>query len=85
MKSFFQEVTKRLSLPADIRLPENFLARSSISLSPDGQLTRRSRRKSLVIHEWLEILPHRLKDIPCHFIRVADGQKAVVNWQILFK
>ena len=43
-----QEVTKRLSLPADIRLPENFLARSSISLSPDGQLSRRSRRKSLV-------------------------------------
>ncbi|PVD25313.1 hypothetical protein C0Q70_15813 [Pomacea canaliculata] len=42
-----EEVTKRLSLPADIRLPENFLARSSISLSPDGQLTRRSRRKSL--------------------------------------
>ncbi|XP_076448459.1 cyclin-dependent kinase 17-like [Babylonia areolata] len=42
-----EEVTKRLSLPADIRLPENFLARSSISLSPDGQLSRRSRRKSL--------------------------------------
>lgn len=43
-----QEVTKRLSLPADIRLPENFLAQQSLSLSPDGQLTRRSRRKSLV-------------------------------------
>ncbi|XP_012935400.1 cyclin-dependent kinase 18 [Aplysia californica] len=42
-----EEVTKRLSLPADIRLPENFLARQSLSLSPDGQLTRRSRRKSL--------------------------------------
>ncbi|GFR62033.1 cyclin-dependent kinase [Elysia marginata] len=44
---FLKEVTKRLSLPADIRLPENFLARQSLSLSPDGQLTRRSRRKSL--------------------------------------
>ncbi|CAG5130797.1 unnamed protein product [Candidula unifasciata] len=43
-----EEVTKRLSLPADIRLPENFLARQTLSLSPDGQLTRRSRRKSLV-------------------------------------
>ncbi|BFZ10429.1 hypothetical protein BsWGS_13468 [Bradybaena similaris] len=42
-----EEVTKRLSLPADIRLPENFLARQSLSLSPDVQLTRRSRRKSL--------------------------------------
>ncbi|BFZ08216.1 hypothetical protein BsWGS_11256 [Bradybaena similaris] len=42
-----EEVTKRLSLPADIRLPENFLAHQSLSLSPDGQLTRRSRRKSL--------------------------------------
>ncbi|XP_050414094.1 cyclin-dependent kinase 17 isoform X2 [Patella vulgata] len=42
-----EEVTKRLSLPADIRLPENFLARQSLSLSPDGQLTRQSRRKSL--------------------------------------
>ena len=42
----FQEVTKRLSLPADIRLPGDFLARQS--LSPDGQLSRRLRRKSLV-------------------------------------
>lgn len=42
-----EEVTKRLSLPADIRLPDDFLRRSSISLSPDGQLSRRSRRKSL--------------------------------------
>lgn len=44
-RRFSQEVTKRLSLPADIRLPGDFLARQS--LSPDGQLSRRLRRKSL--------------------------------------
>ncbi|XP_076468889.1 cyclin-dependent kinase 17-like [Babylonia areolata] len=42
-----EEVSKRLSLPTDIRLPENFLTRSTLSLSPEGQLSRRSRRKSL--------------------------------------
>ncbi|WAR25236.1 CDK16-like protein, partial [Mya arenaria] len=41
----FQEVTKRLSLPADIRIPGHFLAKQS--LTPEGQLSRRSRRKSL--------------------------------------
>ncbi|XP_046339429.1 cyclin-dependent kinase 17-like isoform X2 [Haliotis rufescens] len=46
-RRFSEEVTKRLSLPADIRLPENFLARQNLTLSPDGQLSRRSRRKSL--------------------------------------
>ncbi|KAK3605818.1 hypothetical protein CHS0354_002436 [Potamilus streckersoni] len=44
-RRFSEEVTKRLSLPADIRLPGQFLARQS--LSPEGQLSRRSRRKSL--------------------------------------
>lgn len=43
---FLQEVTKRLSLPADIRIPGHFLAKQS--LTPEGQLSRRSRRKSLV-------------------------------------
>ncbi|KAK3102746.1 hypothetical protein FSP39_013612 [Pinctada imbricata] len=40
-----EEVTKRLSLPADMRLPGHFLTRAS--LSPEGMLSRRSRRKSL--------------------------------------
>ncbi|XP_033746417.1 cyclin-dependent kinase 16-like isoform X1 [Pecten maximus] len=44
-RRYNQEVTKRLSLPADMRLPGHFLARQS--LSPEGQLSRRSRRKSL--------------------------------------
>lgn len=39
------EVAKRLSLPADMRLPGHFLARQS--LSPESMLSRRSRRKSL--------------------------------------
>lgn len=39
------EVAKRLSLPADMRLPGHFLTRQS--LSPEGMLSRRSRRKSL--------------------------------------
>ncbi|XP_041348070.1 cyclin-dependent kinase 17-like isoform X2 [Gigantopelta aegis] len=46
-RRFSEEVTKRLSLPADIRLPENFLARQNLTLSPDGSMSRRSRRKSL--------------------------------------
>ncbi|XP_064607239.1 cyclin-dependent kinase 17-like [Liolophura sinensis] len=46
-RRFSEEVTKRLSLPADMRLPENFLNRHKECLSPDGQLSRRSRRKSL--------------------------------------
>ncbi|XP_078341209.1 cyclin-dependent kinase 17-like isoform X3 [Crassostrea virginica] len=40
-----KEVAKRLSLPADMRLPGHFLTRQS--LSPEGMLSRRSRRKSL--------------------------------------
>ncbi|KAL4226585.1 Cyclin-dependent kinase 17 [Mactra antiquata] len=44
-RRFSEEVTKRLSLPADIRLPGQFLAKQS--LTPEGQLSRRSRRKSL--------------------------------------
>ncbi|XP_029646194.1 cyclin-dependent kinase 17 isoform X1 [Octopus sinensis] len=40
-----KEALKRLSLPADMRLPENYLAQQGIS--PEGQLSRRSRRKSL--------------------------------------
>ncbi|XP_045164179.1 cyclin-dependent kinase 18-like isoform X2 [Mercenaria mercenaria] len=44
-RRFSEEVTKRLSLPADIRLPGQFLAKQS--RTPEGQLSRRSRRKSL--------------------------------------
>ncbi|KAL5015295.1 hypothetical protein ScPMuIL_009565, partial [Solemya velum] len=44
-RRFSEEVTKRLSLPADMRLSGHFLSRQS--LSPDGPLSRQSRRKSL--------------------------------------
>ena len=43
-----QDISKRLSLPADLRIPESFLAKQSSS-SPifDGPLTRTNRRQSL--------------------------------------
>ena len=46
---FLQEAAKRLSLPADMRLPSH-RSRTNLS-SPEGQLSRRSRRKSLVSPE----------------------------------
>lgn len=42
-----QDINKRLSLPADMRLPESFLAQQAVSPTLDGPLTRRSRRASL--------------------------------------
>ncbi|XP_064633937.1 cyclin-dependent kinase 17-like isoform X3 [Lineus longissimus] len=50
-RRFSEDVNKRLSLPADIRLPESFLLKHTQSnmLQPafDGPLTRRARRSSL--------------------------------------
>ncbi|CAG2104912.1 unnamed protein product [Medioppia subpectinata] len=42
-----QDISKRLSLPADLQLPESFLAKQSLSPTPDGPLTRQMRRQSL--------------------------------------
>lgn len=44
-RRYSQEANKRLSLPADMRLPSH-RSRTNLS-SPEGQLSRRSRRKSL--------------------------------------
>uniref|UniRef100_T1J4D4 cyclin-dependent kinase n=1 Tax=Strigamia maritima TaxID=126957 RepID=T1J4D4_STRMM len=41
------DINKRLSLPADIHLPESFIAKQSISPTLDGPLTRATRRQSL--------------------------------------
>ena len=43
-----QDINKRLSLPADLRLPDSFLARQATSPTLDGPLNRRLRRASLV-------------------------------------
>jgi hypothetical protein len=43
-----QDISKRLSLPADLRLPESFLAKQSLSPTLDGPLSRKLRRQSLV-------------------------------------
>ena len=40
-----QDINKRLSLPADLRVPEAFLQKQE--LSPDQPLSRVNRRKSL--------------------------------------
>jgi len=41
------EINKRLSLPADLHLPESFLQKQSLSPTLDGSLTRATRRQSL--------------------------------------
>ncbi|XP_033102515.1 cyclin-dependent kinase 17-like isoform X2 [Anneissia japonica] len=45
-RRFSEDISKRLSLPADMHLPEKFLAKCSFS-PPADKLTRRSRRASL--------------------------------------
>ncbi|KAG8232561.1 hypothetical protein J437_LFUL008699 [Ladona fulva] len=42
-----QDINKRLSLPADLHLPESFIAKQNVSPTIDGPLTRSSRRQSL--------------------------------------
>lgn len=42
-----EEISKRLSLPADLRLPENFVTRQTVSPTLEGPLTRATRRQSL--------------------------------------
>ncbi|ELU12112.1 hypothetical protein CAPTEDRAFT_175804 [Capitella teleta] len=42
-----QEINKRLSLPADMHLPESFLVKQDMSPSLDGPISRRLRRASL--------------------------------------
>uniref|UniRef100_A0A7N8X3S9 cyclin-dependent kinase n=1 Tax=Mastacembelus armatus TaxID=205130 RepID=A0A7N8X3S9_9TELE len=46
--SFIQDLNKRLSLPADIRIPDGYLEKLQLSSPPfDQPLSRRSRRASL--------------------------------------
>jgi hypothetical protein len=42
-----QDINKRLSLPADLHLPESFVAKQNASPTIDGPLSRASRRQSL--------------------------------------
>jgi len=42
-----EDINKRLSLPADMRLPESFIVKQSVSPTLDGPLNRRLRRASL--------------------------------------
>ncbi|CAG0912644.1 unnamed protein product, partial [Notodromas monacha] len=41
------DINKRLSLPADLRLPDSFISKESLSPVLDGPLTRATRRQSL--------------------------------------
>ena len=46
---YVQDLNKRLSLPADIRIPDGYLEKLQLSSPPfDQPLSRRSRRASLV-------------------------------------
>ncbi|XP_049845043.1 cyclin-dependent kinase 17-like isoform X1 [Schistocerca gregaria] len=42
-----QDINKRLSLPADLHLPESFIAKQNVSPTIEGPLTRATRRQSL--------------------------------------
>lgn len=42
-----QDINKRLSLPADLHLPESFIAKQNVSPTIEGPLSRASRRQSL--------------------------------------
>jgi len=42
-----EEINKRLSLPADLKLPDNFISRQAVSPTLEGPLTRATRRQSL--------------------------------------
>lgn len=43
-----EDINKRLSLPADLQLPQDFLTKLSLSPTIEGPLTRNIRRQSLV-------------------------------------
>ena len=42
-----EEINKRLSLPADLKLPDNFVEKMAVSPTLDGPLSRATRRQSL--------------------------------------
>nr|CAD7568392.1 unnamed protein product [Timema californicum] len=42
-----QDINKRLSLPADLHLPESFVAKQNVSPTVEGPLSRSTRRQSL--------------------------------------
>lgn len=42
-----EEINKRLSLPADLKLPENLVEKLSVSPTLDGPMSRATRRQSL--------------------------------------
>lgn len=42
-----QDISKRLSLPADVHLPESFIAKQSVSPTLEGPISRTVRRQSL--------------------------------------
>ena len=49
-----EEINKRLSLPADLKLPDNFVEKLAVSPTLDGPLSRATRRQSLSeIGEWV--------------------------------
>lgn len=64
-----QDLNKRLSLPADIRIPDGYLEKLQLSSPPfDQPLSRRSRRASLVSAStssaWVSTEPHNVPLTP---------------------
>ena len=66
--SVVQDINKRLSLPADMHLPESFLLKQSISPTLNGPINRRLRKSSLVCCALLTILCYFECSFYEHFI-----------------
>lgn len=60
-----QDINKRLSLPADVRVPESFLVKQTLSptLDGDGPLNRRLRRTSLVTSSLFVAAQHTIYNV----------------------
>lgn len=59
-----QDLNKRLSLPADIRIPDGYLEKLQLSSPPfDQPLSRRSRRASLV-----SAAVRTIRDVPVELV-----------------
>lgn len=70
-----QDLNKRLSLPADIRIPDDYLEKLQLSSPPfDQPLSRRSRRASLVsVHMSVFIALQRCYHTPSVQVTMATG------------
>lgn len=90
-----EDISKRLSLPADLKLPQDFLAKLSLN-SPqliDGPLPRNIRRQSLVCFtrvitllqhkpSYTELVPHSsILTYFCFFLQKTNPWVKNIKWK----